>query len=296
MGGGPWTIVGNSFGEYDSGPAQIYVNPGLANAGNPVHDVLIASNLFVDDTGVAVRIGIGGKSPTPPPSNVRVVNNTILTGTVRGEAAVLLHEPWDQIPRDQQPLFANNIFGKFFSQNCGRGRFVSNLVALGTPCASDSAGDPKLDAETHGPTAASALVIDQASRLYAPDTDFYGRPRDGLPDLGAIEFVKPAAARDIQLTVPPRLAFSLASLAKEGWRLRVTVGVRSADTLRGHLLRRGKTLAAVTARVTQRSRHTLVVPLPMAARRPGLLVLRLDAASASRQSISRSVTVRILGR
>ena len=296
MGGGPWTIVANSFGAYESGPAQIYVNPGVSNDANPIRDLLVASNLFVADSGVAVRIGVGGKSATPPPNNVRVVNNTILTGTVSTGGAVLLHDGWDQVPPDQRPLFANNIFGKFGSANCALGRFVDNRVAQGGPCGEDSRGDPKLDPETHGPTAASLLVIDKATPSYAPATDYYGRPREGPPDLGAIEFVPAAAGGQIQLSAPKGLARSLASLAREGWQLRVTVGVRGADTLRGRLVRGGKTLTTVSARVSKRNRHTLVVRLPAAARQPGLMVLRLEAANTSSQTISRSVSVRIVRR
>jgi hypothetical protein len=296
MGGGPWTIVGNSFGTYQSGPAQLYVNPGVSNDNNPIRDVLVASNLFVADSGVGVRIGVGGKSPTPPPSDVRVVNNTILTGTVSTGGAVLLHNGWDQVPPDQRPLFANNIFGKFGSANCALGRFVGNLVAQGGPCGQDSRGNPKLDPETHGPTAASLLVIDKATPSYAPETDYYGRPRQGPPDLGAIEFVPATTAGQIQLSAPKGLARSLASLAREGWRLRVTVGVRGADTLRGRLVRGGKTLTTVSARVSKQDRHTLVVRLPVAARQPGLMVLRLEAANTSHRAISRSVTVRIVRR
>jgi parallel beta helix pectate lyase-like protein len=293
MGGGPWTIVGNWFGDYEAGAAQLYANPGLTNDANPIRDVLIASNIFVDESGLAVRIGVGDKSPTPPPSNVRVVNNTILTGGVGGVGALLLPDTWRDIPADKLPIIANNIFHRFSPGNCDRATFVSNLVFIGKPCSLDSKGDPKLDAKTAAPTTASALVVDKADPQYAPKTDFYGRPRSGPPDRGAIELVRSAAAAP-HISVPSTLGRRAAALARDRWRLVVSVGVRNADTLRGRLLKGGKTLAAVSAPVTGKARHLLVIPLPAAARGSGVLVLRLEAVSSGRSAV-RSVTVRIFG-
>jgi hypothetical protein len=291
MGGGPWTIVGNWFGDYEAGAAQLYANPGLTDK-SPIRDLLIASNVFVEESGLAIRIGVGGKSPTPPPSNVRVVNNTILSRGVGALGGLLLHDPWQDIPEDQRPLIANNILGRFSSGNCGRGTFVSNLVFMGKPCSADSQGDPRLDAKA-APTRASTPVLDKADPRYAPRTDFYGRPRSGLPDRGAIEFISAAAAAP-HLSVPPLLGRRAATLARDNWRLVVTVVVRGADKLRGRLMKGGKKLAEVSATVSGKTRHSLVIPLPRAVRQPGTLVLRLEAVSSGR-SASRSVTVRIFG-
>jgi hypothetical protein len=82
---------------------------------------------------------------------------------------------------------ANNILSRVIESSCGRGRFVSNLVLSGAACAQDRTGDANLDANTAAPTAQSSLVVNKADPRYAPKTDFYGRQRRGLPDLGAIE-------------------------------------------------------------------------------------------------------------
>lgn len=184
MGGGPWTIVGNRFGTYEVGAAQVYANPGLTNENAPIHDLLIASNIFTGEAGLAIRIGVGQVSQTPPPKNVRIVNNTILSGRL---SALLLVPLWDQSPLAERPLVANNILGSLNASNCSRGRFVRNLVLRAPSCGKDRIGDAKLKASTAAPSAKSSLVVNKADPRYAPKTDFYGRHRKGRPDLGAVE-------------------------------------------------------------------------------------------------------------
>jgi Right handed beta helix region len=183
-GGGPWTIVGNRFGDQKEGAAMVYANPTIHEQARPIHDLLIASNLFTGVGGIAIRVGVGGKSPAPPPRNVRIVNNTVLSG-LRG--AVLLHDPWATVPAFKRPLVANNILSLVDAGNCGRGRFVSNLVLKGPSCPKDRTGNAYLDDKTDGPTGKSSLVVNRADPRYAPRTDFFGRPRNGRPDIGAIE-------------------------------------------------------------------------------------------------------------
>jgi len=184
VGGGPWTITGNRFGDYKEGAAMIYANPTVHDQANPIHDLVIASNLFTGVGGIAIRIGVGQKSPAPPPRNVRIVNNTVLSG-LRG--AVLLHDPWAQVPAAERPLVANNILSSMSTSNCARGRFIRNLVLRGPACPKDRRGNAKLDAKTAAPTEQSSLVVNKADPRYAPKTDFYGRRRQGRPDIGAIE-------------------------------------------------------------------------------------------------------------
>jgi hypothetical protein len=184
MGGGPWTLVGNRFGDYEAGAAQVYVNPSLTNDTKPIHDVLIASNIFAGNGGQAIRIGVGQKSATPPPKNVRIVNNTILSGR---RDTLFLTDPWAQIPLGEGPLVANNILMSLNPSICGRGRLVRNLVLRRPSCPNNPTGNAKLDKRTAAPTAKSLLVVDKADPRYAPKTDFYGRLRRGPPDLGAIE-------------------------------------------------------------------------------------------------------------
>jgi hypothetical protein len=185
MGGASWTIVGNRFGAAKAGSGQIYVNPTVRSADNPIRSLLIASNIFTGDTGMGIRIGIGQRSAAPPPGNVRIVNNTILSGRL---TSVMLVIPWAQVPEAQRPLVANNIMRKVNPGNCPRGRFVSNLVLQGTPCPGDAIGNPKLDAKSSVPTAESRLVIDRADPRYAPKTDLLGKARRGAPDRGAVEY------------------------------------------------------------------------------------------------------------
>jgi hypothetical protein len=184
MGGGPWTIVGNRFGDYKEGAAQVYANPSQVNTSDPIHDLLIASNIFAATSGgVAIRIGVGGRSPTPAPANIRIVNNTILSGKL---TALLLPSSWDPIPASKHPLVANNILSSV-NTSCSRARFVRNLLLRGPACARDRVGDPKLHASSDAPTPRSALVVNKADPRYAPKTDFYGHRRKGRPDIGAIE-------------------------------------------------------------------------------------------------------------
>jgi parallel beta helix pectate lyase-like protein len=183
-GGGPWTIIANRFGDYEAGAAQVYANPGLSNDSNPIHDLLIASNIFVGDGGLAIRIGVGQKSRTPTPKKVRIVNNTILSGRLSG---LLLVPLWAEVPAAERPLVANNILSSVHASSCGGGRFVRNLVLRRPACANDPTGDAKLVKKTAAPTPKSSLVINKADPRYAPKTDFYGRRRKGPPDKGAIE-------------------------------------------------------------------------------------------------------------
>ena len=65
---------------------------------------------------------------------------------------------------------------------------VSNVVVDGTTCSASDANGP-VDLDPRGrPTADSTLVIDAASRRYAPKTDITGRRRGARPDVGAYEY------------------------------------------------------------------------------------------------------------
>jgi Domain of unknown function DUF11/RTX calcium-binding nonapeptide repeat (4 copies) len=195
-GGGPWIIERNRFAVQDGGTAVVSVGGGEdAN----IHDISVLNNIFpltasdvpgkTSDYSYAIRLAAG---PTSVPTNVRIVNNTILGGDVR--ALVFAGDTWLSLQRDQHPLIANNIFGVMKNgclQASSLGRWVSNMVVTPDshlPCAGLGAvGSPNLDSEWR-PTVASALVIDAGDQSQAPPTDFYGRPRVGVSDRGAIEF------------------------------------------------------------------------------------------------------------
>jgi hypothetical protein len=184
MGGGPWTIVGNRFGQRQGGAAQIFVSPGIRNRSNAIHDVSILSNLFTGKMGFALQVAGGQKSGIGPPINVRIVNNTILSGT---QSALRLSDTFGALEPAKRPLVANNIFAVSNGGFCRQARVFKNLVEKGRPCEGDRQGSAKLGAD-EGPTRQSLLVINGGDRRFAPPTDFFGKGRVGAPDLGAIEF------------------------------------------------------------------------------------------------------------
>jgi len=186
MGGGPWTIVGNRFGESQGGGGALFVSLGNNNADNPIRDVMIASNVF---TGFVrhFAVNVTGERAAPAGliSNVSIVNNTILSGNT---AAISLASAWATVPVEQRPLVANNVFGRLRNRDiCNRGRFVANVVVRGSTCAGATRGRTALDS-AGAPTAASRALIDKADPRYAPKRDYYGKKRNGKADIGAIEY------------------------------------------------------------------------------------------------------------
>lgn len=186
MGGGPWTIVGNRFGDSEGGGGALFVSLGRNNEDNPIRDVLIASNVF---TGAvrhfAVNVGGDEAAPAGLMSGITIVNNTILSGQT---AAISLSDAWATIPESQRPLVANNVFGRLRNKDiCNRGRFVANVVVVGSTCTGVTRGRTALTADG-APTKASKALRDKADPRYAPKRDFNGRKRVGNPDIGAIEY------------------------------------------------------------------------------------------------------------
>ena len=142
---------------------------------------------------VALIIGSWGFARVP--HDVRVVNNTILTGARRVdgyEGSIRMSNAYGGIPRRKRPILANNVIGllKVPSHVCSEVQLsVSNVVLRGRRCSrSDRVGRANVDGEGR-PTPASKLLIDRANRRYAPPTDVTGRRRDRAPDVGAYEYV-----------------------------------------------------------------------------------------------------------
>jgi hypothetical protein len=187
-GGGPWAISDNRFGNHDHGAAAVWMRPGLHNDGKPIHDVSIVSNLFLAAGSTflyAVRVG-DNPGPIGLPTNLSIVNNTILTGRLSG---IRLGEGYGLLPEEARPIVANNVLASFSRRNCGFGRFEDNVMEHGPGCSqADERGSAHLDL-TGAPTAASALVIDRADPAYAPRTDLLGHARVAAPDIGAIEYL-----------------------------------------------------------------------------------------------------------
>jgi hypothetical protein len=185
MGGGPWRIVGNRFGDRHGGAASVWVNHGVRNTRNRIHDVLVASNVFAGDGGLfAIRIGGGTGAGVGLPRRIAVVNNTVLSGTV---SALAISSGWHTTPPSARPLVANNVFAVQARRSCALGRFSSNVAETGTACAGGAVGPAQLDSAGR-PTSTSALVIDKADPRYAPARDFTGAMRRGRPDRGAFEY------------------------------------------------------------------------------------------------------------
>jgi hypothetical protein len=184
MGGGPWSIVANRFGDRSGGAASIFVSTGLHNTENEIHDVLIASNLFKGTNTGAYGVEIAAGDPDSAPERVKVTNNTILSGSL---AAVRLGPGWDVIARIDQPLVTDNILRVAGQVQCGRARHIANLVESGSTCKDNALGSAKLD-NAGAPTGQSTLVINKADPKYQYPTDYYAFPRGMTPDRGAIEY------------------------------------------------------------------------------------------------------------
>jgi hypothetical protein len=181
MGGAHYQIVGNHFGARSAGAAQLFIANG--GNGNPApDDVYVANNTF--DGGhmtYAIRV-----MNTPLPTNVKIVNNTVLTGDT---ASILVDPHYANVPASVRPVVANNIFNKFTKTNCPLVNSYSNVSMAGFSCStSDQIGNPNLNASEQ-PTALSTLVLALANATLAPTTDKLGNPRLPLPDRGAFQFV-----------------------------------------------------------------------------------------------------------
>ncbi len=186
MGGGPWTIVRNRFGDSQGGGGALFVSLGRNNEGNPIRDVLIASNVFTGNVRYfALNVTGDEAAPAGLISGITIVNNTILSGET---AAISLAAAWATLPEAERPLVANNVFGRLRNRDiCDRGRFVANVVVRGSTCSGATKGRTALD-EAGAPTGASVALLNRADIRYAPKLDHYGKKRKGRPDIGAVEY------------------------------------------------------------------------------------------------------------
>jgi Right handed beta helix region len=287
LGGGPWTIVRNRFGEQLKGGAPVFVTTSTNNRTNRVHDVTVASNLFISGTSGYFAVSITEGGIPGPPLNVSVVNNTILTGST---AAVRLGPPWAGVPRDQQPLVANNIFARSTTNGlCAEARTGHNLVESGQACPGDVVGPANLDANG-APTKASTLVIDKADPAFAPATDLYGHPTGKAPDIGAIEygqFVQP-----LELSAPSSVLVSRSWLRKHGWKVSVQLKFTGVTALRMRVLLRYKPVLTRTATVRgAAARPSFVVPV--AARSASRLRVEFRGTSADGRTLVRTTILHL---
>jgi hypothetical protein len=188
-------VEANRFGVYRGGGAQLYLT-------GPIDHVAIVDNVFVGTDprvpGYHARMGMVIGSRGPPdlgvPHNVRIVNNTILTGARRSDGylgSLRMSSRYGALPRRERPLLANNVIGYLESTwpVCSAVRdSTANLVVHGTECSFSDMSAPA-DLDGRGRPTADSLVVDAADPRYAPPTDITGRRRGPLPDIGAYEYL-----------------------------------------------------------------------------------------------------------
>jgi hypothetical protein len=187
-------IVGNRFGVYKNGGAQLYLT-------NNVDYATIVNNVFAGTDprvpGYRARMGIvvGSNASRRLPYYAKVINNTILSGAVRRDGyagSIRMSSRYSTVPRWKRPIVANNVIALLDTpaRVCnGSQRFIFNVVVKGRGCSrSDQIGSPDLDGR--GRPRPTSAVIDGANRHYAPTRDALGRRRTGRPDIGAFEYEK----------------------------------------------------------------------------------------------------------
>jgi hypothetical protein len=300
--GGPWTIDGNWFGVRTGGAASIWVDSIEKGV---IHDVLIQNNVLTGHyAGQDVGIFVAGddRQVALLPSNVRVLNNTVTSGLLN---SLRFGANYASIPVDQRPLVANNV-GDRLRGMCDRIRSEDNVFADGEACsASDAIGNAALDA-SGAPTAASALLLGRADPLVAPPTDYFGCPRTGAPDIGAIELgACPAAAA--AAPAPPlvehvggtskssrvRARARILALRSRRFAHRVEVFVRCSNATRlvASVLVHGRVVASASQGGSLRHGATFKLRAP----RAGRIELRIRAVGAG-GDVARVISVRALPR
>lgn len=283
MGGGPWTIVGNRFGVVERSGASVFVSSNLHATTPRIHDVLIASNIFLGGSGfTGIHISAGGA--LGPPQNVSIVNNTILSGTAN---AVFIAKAWSQQPLTSRPLIANNIMAVSNGTAC-IARTSRNLVEKGHACPGDLFGPAHLDA-TGAPTTASTLVLGRANPADAPETDFYGRATSPSPDVGAIQ----SRLAPVTLAAPARMTVTRTHLGRTGWKLQVTVRFQNLATLRTRLLVGKRTDASIASRVTGLTRKTVSLTVPARARAATRLTLSFLGTASDGRTAAAATDLRV---
>ncbi len=185
-------VVGNHFGVYREGGAQLYLT-------NSVDYATIVNNVFVGTDprvpGYRARMGIvvGANRSKRLPYYAKILNNTILTGWRRRDGyagSIRMSTRYGSVPRWKRPLVANNVIALLETPGrvCASTRqFVNNVVVRGRSCSEyDLVGPAGID--SRGRPVRGSAVIDAANRSLAPATDANGRRRGKAPDIGALEY------------------------------------------------------------------------------------------------------------
>jgi hypothetical protein len=166
---------------------------------NDVDHATIVNNVFVGTDPRVPRyrsrmgIIVGSAASKRLPHYARIVNNTILTGARRRDGyagSIRMSSKYGSVLPGKRPIVANNVIGLLRKRAhiCSAARlFARNIVIDGATCSSsDRTGPAGLDARGRPRRASS--VVDAAFRRYAPTNDLTGRPRRGVPDIGAFEY------------------------------------------------------------------------------------------------------------
>ena len=298
--GGPWTIDGNWFGVRTGGAASIWVD-SIDNG--VIHDVLIQNNVLTGHyVGQDVGIFVAGddRQVALLPTNVRVLNNTVTSGLLN---SLRFGANYATIPVDQRPLVANNV-GDRLRGMCDRIRSEDNVFADGEACsASDAIGNAALDA-SGAPTAASALLLGRADPLVAPQTDYFGCPRTGAPDIGAIELgacpavtapapplVEPAGGTSKSSSVRARARILSLRSRRRAHRVEVFVRCSNATRLVASVLVHGRVVASASQRGSLRHGATFKLRAP----RTGRIEVRIRAVGAG-GAAARTISIKALSR
>jgi hypothetical protein len=183
----------NTFGVYRRGAAQLYLARAVDGV-SVVNNVFLGSDPRIPGYRARVAIIVGSKGSKRVPLRVSIVNNTILTGARRIDGyagSIRMSSVYWSLLRRKRPLLANNVIGLIEVPHhvCSVvRRAVSNVVLRGVACrGANLLGQVHLDPRGR-PTAASALLIDRASRGLGARRDIDGRLRDSRPDIGAYEY------------------------------------------------------------------------------------------------------------
>ena len=183
----------NTFGVYRYGAAQLYLIRGVDRV-SIVNNVFRGTDPKVGGYQARVAIIVGSKGSKRVPRGVRIVNNTILTGTRRIDGyagSIRMSGVYWRLQRHRRPLLANNVIGLLEDPHhvCSVTRAaISNLVLHGVACRGPNrVGRAHLDLFGR-PTSASTLLIDRASRRLSARRDIDGRRRGARPDIGAYEY------------------------------------------------------------------------------------------------------------
>ena len=185
-------VVGNRFGVYRDGGAQLYLT-GPVDYATVVNNVFLATDPRVPGYRARMGIVVGSNRSRRLPHYARILNNTILSGALRKDGyagSIRMSSRYGAVPHWKRPVVANNVLALLETPGrvcAGSQRFLDNVVVRGRSCSpADLVGPADLDGR--GRPRRGSPVIDGANRHFAPMRDTTGRRRGARPDIGAFEY------------------------------------------------------------------------------------------------------------